>query len=34
MFGDYGGMYVPPVLEEKLKTLAAFFEETKSKTRF
>ncbi len=34
MFGDYGGMYVPPVLEEKLKTLAAFFEETKSKPDF
>ncbi|MFK5856471.1 MAG: tryptophan synthase subunit beta [Bacteroidota bacterium] len=28
MFGNYGGMYVPPVLEEKLKTLAAFFEKT------
>lgn len=34
MFGDYGGMYVPPVLEGKLKDLAAFFEETKSKPDF
>ena len=34
MFGDYGGMFVPPVLEEKLINLATFFEETKSKPDF
>jgi len=34
MFGDYGGMFVPPVLEEKLKNLAVFFEETKSTPDF
>ena len=34
MFGDYGGAFVPPVLEDKLKTLAAFFEETKRKPDF
>jgi len=34
LFGEYGGMYVPPVLEEKLLNLAAFFEKTKSQADF
>lgn len=34
MFGVYGGMFVPPVLEEKLNYLASFFEEVKSKPDF
>ena len=34
LFGEYGGMYVPPVLEEKLINLAAFFEQTKSQSEF
>lgn len=34
MFGEYGGMFVPPVLEDKLKNLAAFFEEVKSTPDF
>lgn len=34
LFGEYGGAYVPPVLEDKLKNLAAFFEKTKSQPDF
>ncbi len=34
LFGEYGGMYVPPVLEGKLKNLAAFFEQTKHQPDF
>ncbi|MCF6170595.1 MAG: tryptophan synthase subunit beta [Bacteroidales bacterium] len=34
LFGEYGGMYVPPVLEGKLLNLAAFFEQTKSQPDF
>lgn len=33
-FGVYGGMFVPPVLEGKLKELAAFFEEVKLRKDF
>lgn len=34
LFGEYGGMFVPPVLEDKLKNLAAFFEQTKLQADF
>ena len=33
-FGDYGGMYVPPVLEEKLNNLAEKFEHFKKDSSF
>ena len=33
-YGEYGGMYVPPILEDKLVNLAGFFMETKSKPDF
>jgi tryptophan synthase beta chain len=34
MFGNYGGMYVPPVLEDKLLALAEKFEEFKKDSSF
>lgn len=34
MFGNYGGMYVPPVLEEKLNELAQQFEKYKNDSSF
>lgn len=34
LFGEYGGMYVPPVLEDKLVSLAEFFMKTKSQEDF
>ncbi len=34
MYGDFGGMYVPPHLEEKLRQLASFFESEKDKPDF
>jgi tryptophan synthase beta chain len=34
LFGEYGGMYVPPVLEEKLLKLAAVFEQTVAQPDF
>lgn len=34
MFGNFGGMYVPPVLEEKLINLASFFTDTIKKPDF
>ncbi|MFA8435462.1 MAG: tryptophan synthase subunit beta [Marinifilaceae bacterium] len=33
-FGEFGGMYVPPVLEEKLKELAKIFEQLKEDESF
>ena len=33
-YGEYGGSFVPPALEEKLKNLADFFEKTKNKPDF
>lgn len=34
MFGEYGGMFVPPVLEDKLKNLSSFFEMIKETPGF
>lgn len=34
MYGEFGGMYVPPHLEEKLSNLASFFEQETKKDDF